>query len=108
MIGFYSKCDSESCYIRHYEDTSYSQRPEAATRGGAVSLWKKAFLEISQNSQENICVPVCIETLALVFSCQFCQISKNIFFTEHSWTTASEHNLILGFWLYLRFKVTPI
>ena len=38
MIGFYSKRDSESCYIRHYEDTSYSQRPEAATRGGALSL----------------------------------------------------------------------
>ena len=30
MIGFYSKCDSESCYVRHYEDTSHSQRPEAA------------------------------------------------------------------------------
>ena len=59
-------------------------------------LWKKGFLEISQNSQENVCVLVCIEkeTLALVFSCQFCKISKNTFFTEHSWTTASEHNLI--------------
>ena len=58
MIGFYSKRDSESCYIRHYEDTSYSQRPEAATRGGALSLWKKRFLEISQNLQENVCVLV--------------------------------------------------
>ena len=38
MIGFYSKRDSESCYIRHHEDISYSQRPEAATRGGALSL----------------------------------------------------------------------
>ena len=26
----------------------------------------------------------------LVFSCEFCEISKNIFFTEHLWTTASE------------------
>ena len=24
-----------------------------------------------------------------MFSCEFCQISKNIFFTEHLWTTAS-------------------
>ena len=29
------------------------------------------------------------ETLAQVFSCQFCKISKNTFFTEHVWATAS-------------------
>ena len=28
--------------------------------------------------------------LAQVFSCEFCKISKNTFFTEHLWTTASE------------------
>ena len=28
-------------------------------------------------------------TLAQEFSCEFCQISKNTFFTEHLWTTAS-------------------
>ena len=28
------------------------------------------------------------ETLAQVFSCQFCEISKNTFFTEHLWMTA--------------------
>ena len=29
------------------------------------------------------------ETLAQVFPCEFCQISKNTFFTEHLWATAS-------------------
>ena len=29
------------------------------------------------------------ETLAQVFSYEFCEISKNTFFTEHLWTTAS-------------------
>ena len=29
------------------------------------------------------------KTLAQVFSCEFCEISKNTFFTEHLWTTAS-------------------
>ena len=29
------------------------------------------------------------ETLTLVFSCEFYEISKNTFFTEHLWTTAS-------------------
>ena len=28
------------------------------------------------------------ETLTQVFSCEFCIISKNTFFTEHLWTTA--------------------
>ena len=56
--------------------------PEAATRG---VLCKKVFLEISRNSQENTCVRVSflIKTLAQVFSCEFCEISKNTFFTEH-------------------------
>ena len=34
------------------------------------------------------------ETLAHVFSCEFCEISKNTFFTEHLWTTVSGKNLV--------------
>ena len=34
------------------------------------------------------------ESLAQVFSCEFCEISKNTFFTEHFWTTASELNIL--------------
>ena len=30
------------------------------------------------------------ETLAQVFSCEFCEISKNTFFTEHLLATASD------------------
>ena len=73
---------------------------EAATRG---VLWKKVFFEISQNSQENTCARVSCwirlqalglqlikeEALAQVFSCEFCDISKNTLFTEHLWATAS-------------------
>ena len=32
------------------------------------------------------------ETLAQVFSCEFCEISKNNFFIEHLWTAASERD----------------
>ena len=58
---------------------------------------KKVLLEISQNSRENTCARVSPvpepqacnvikkETLAQVFSCEFCEISKNIFFIEHLW-----------------------
>ena len=30
------------------------------------------------------------DTLAQVFLCKFCEISRNTFFTEHFWTTTSE------------------
>ena len=62
---------------------------------------KKVLLEISQNSRENTCARVSPvpesqacnvikkETLAQVFSCEFCEISKNQFFAEHLWTTVS-------------------
>ena len=64
---------------------------------------KKVFSEISQNSQENNCTRVSIliklrvsdlqlikkETLAKVFSCEFYEISKNTFFTEHLWKSTS-------------------
>ena len=62
---------------------------EAATKG---VLKKKLFLE-TQNSQGNTCARVFFNkvaglTLAQVFSCEFCEISKSTFFTEHLWTTA--------------------
>ena len=31
-----------------------------------------------------------------MFSCEFCEIFKNTFFTEHLWTTASECFMKLG------------
>ena len=42
------------------------------------------------------------ETRALVFSCEFCEISKNTFFTEHVWATVSAH---YAHWLGISLKV---
>ena len=39
-----------------------------------------------------------IKTLAQMFSCEFCEISKNNFFTEHFWATASASRISI--WLY--------
>ena len=58
---------------------------------------KKGVLVISQNSQENTCTRVIfyqsqvagLQTLAQVLSCEFCEIFKNTFLTEHLWMTAS-------------------
>ena len=57
---------------------------EAATKG---VLFKTVFLEISQKSQENTCARVSF--LIRLQACEFCEISKNTFLTEHLWTTAS-------------------
>ena len=75
-------------------------KSEAAT-GGVLS--ENLYFEILQNSQEKTCTRVStlnpqpqpcnfikIETLAQVFSCEFCEISKNAFSTEHVCVTASE------------------
>ena len=71
-----------------------SSRPEV--------FCKKVFLKFSQNSQENTCVRVSFlikfnkvvkkETLAQVFSCEFCEIFKNSFFAEDLQMTASAVN----------------
>ena len=65
---------------------------------------KKGVLEFSQSSQEKTCTRVTFlnevadlqacnfikkETLAQVFFCEFCEIPKNTFFTEHLSATAS-------------------
>ena len=59
---------------------------------------KKVFFGSPQNSQENTCEACTFlkrEALAQVFSCEFCEISKNTFFIEHlCW-------LLLHFWSLL-------
>ena len=49
------------------------------------------FLEILQNLQENTCARASFLTKlqAKVFSCEFCEISKNTFLTERLVATAS-------------------
>ena len=50
-----------------------AEQPEVATRG-VPQTWN--FIKK--------------ETLTQVFSCEYCEISKNTFFTEHLWATASK------------------
>ena len=74
--------------------------PEAVVRRCSV---KKLFLEISQNSQESTlardtflmklqkaCNFINKESLAQVFSCEFCEISKNTFFYRTPPVAASD------------------
>ena len=88
---------------------SYEHLTEAVVQTSSV---KKVFLEISQNSQENTCARVSIlikcrpeacncikiETLAQVFSCNFCEISMNTFSYRTLPVPASDL-MGLQFWL---------
>ena len=65
-------------------------------------LKKKIFLKISQNSQFGRPYSFIKKgTLAQMFSSEFCEIFKGIFFAEHLWTTASVNTKI---WLQFRSK----
>ena len=87
--------------ILKVSERNFSQETSETANKGV--LCKKVFLEILQNSQKNTFERASFfnkvaglsratlfkkETLARVFSCEFCEISKNIFFTEPLWTTA--------------------
>ena len=77
--------------MTHYKEEAVAQ----------TCFVKKVFLEISQNSQENTCAQeftgggacnfIKKETLALscVFSCEFCEISKNTYFNRTTLVAAS-------------------
>ena len=67
---------------------SRSSRPEV--------FCKKVFLKISQNSQENTCARVSFfnkETLEQMFSCEFCDIFKSIYFYRTPLVAAYESGL---------------
>ena len=68
--------------------------PEAATEGFLRNFAKFIGKHPCQSLIYNIvaglaCNFIKKETLAQVFSCEFCEISKNTFFTEHFRATAS-------------------
>ena len=63
---------------------------EAVVRRCSV---KRMLLEISRNSHENTCARdlfLIKESLAQVFSCEFCEISKNTFFYRKTPVAASD------------------
>ena len=89
---------------------------------------KKVFLKLSRNSQANTCQSLFFnkvaewglqteasfekETPRQVLSCEFCEILKKIFLTEHLWMIASIGTI--SSWIFLKcfffffFKITVV
>ena len=66
-----------------YEHDCTAQKMKFSINDFLSNLWP--------NPQETLaCNFTKKETLAQVSSCEFCDISKNTFFTEHFWTAASK------------------
>ena len=94
--------------IFHVTWKSNMQQIEAVVQRSSV---KKITLEISQNSQENtsarvsfliklladVCNFIKKETLAEVFSCEFCEISKSTFLHRTPLVTASVLDLLISY-----------
>ena len=93
---------TRKCKSKKNKQTSIRSSPSEV-------LCKKVFLKIYQNSQEKtstsvsfliklqalVCNFIKKETLAQVFSCKFCEMVKNTFFTEHLWMAAPVKNQML-------------
>ena len=54
------------------------------------------FNKVAGRYRPEACKFIKKEPLAQVFFCEFCEISKNTFFIEHLWTTASDPTLLGG------------
>ena len=95
-----------------FPQNTFEQLPEVVDQTYSV---KKVFLEILQNSQENTCVRVSFlikcrpeacnfikkETLAEVFSCEFCN-NSNTFSYRTPLVTASSLLLSLDIFSYMQ------
>ena len=55
---------------------------------------KQSLPKVTSELMPDACNLIEKDTLAEVFSYDFCEISKNTFFTEHFWTTASKNILV--------------
>ena len=93
-------------FRKRFRKNTFGRLPEAFVRGCSV---KKVFLETSQNSQGNTCARdsfwiklqaqacnlIKKESLAQMFPCKFCKISKNTFFYRTPPVAASGLLLLL-------------
>ena len=68
------------------ESTLCTEFPTDRSSQQRCSMKKRVLRNFAKFTGKHLCQK---ETQAQVFSCKFCEISKNNFFTEHLWTTVS-------------------
>ena len=73
------------CFKSNYQGCSVKK---GVLRNFAKFTGKHLRQRLFFNKVAGACNFIKNEALAQVFSCEFCEISKNTFFTEHVWGTA--------------------
>ena len=90
----------EACFWEHLQSTACMKTTRGSQR--RCSLRKGVFRNFTRFTGKHLsqslflmkllvsaCNFIKKGALAKLFSCEFCETSKNTFFTEHLWTTAS-------------------
>ena len=62
---------------------------------------------LSNGKRPQACNFIKKDTLPQMFSREFCEISKNTFFTEYLWKTPSGHSPVCGLYLFCCPKNIP-
>ena len=68
---------------------SYTIEKKPVRKGALRNFAKFTEKHLCQSLRHEACNIIKKETRAQVFPCEFCEISKNLFFTEHLRVTAS-------------------
>ena len=76
-----------SCFRSNYQGCSVKKD---VLRNFAIFAGKYLCQGLYFNKVADACNVIKKETLTQVFSCEFCEISKNTFFTKHFWAAASD------------------
>ena len=92
ILGFQFEPMSAKPTRPSYKDGSDQDEPQISYRRCSVKKGVlRSFAEFTGKHlyQSLFFNKVAGQTMAQVFSCEICENSKNIFFTEHIWVTAS-------------------
>ena len=106
-VSFFNKHCVKKVRIRSYSGLHFSRifphsdwiSRDTEIQSECAKMWEKMRTRITPNTGSfyavkgvaKACNFLKEETLAKVFSFEFCEISKNTYFTQHLWATASEH-----------------
>ena len=98
-VNFFLHRDLDNFAVSNESTANYrSSRPEVFCKKGVLKDYAKfkgkhlcQSLFLNKFASLRPATLLKKETLAQVFSCEFCEISRNTFYTEHLWTTASAY-----------------
>ena len=87
LSSSYRRCSARKGVLRNFAKFTGKHLCQSVFFNKVASLRPESLF--LQNCRPQACNFIKNDTLAQVFSCENCEISKNTFFTEHLWATAS-------------------